>query len=296
MSKGIVNRRDKFLWDNSAKPSITDVEGSGGGGTQLKSETTPVIPYAEIYDDNGTWKAKDFYRSDFTGNYYQFENTGETPFPQAIITVQMYDMGDPMGSFTLDLREMSSDTWSLYAFGTGTATAEYYGTEQPVVTTEYEELTLGSDLSVVNGTLHGPNLSSYGKTLNVDGRYLSLYNGNNILSRVTLPIPESGLGVTTFYATDSGSNRYTLPGSAVATEIYNKLSNDEDVQIVLAKTDGSKIICRCFGFRPENEGVADAAYLFAGVLFDLAGDGVRIYTFDLMSGNSTLAIATLEVS
>ena len=45
----------------------------GGGGTLLKSETTPVIPYVGIYDDHGTWKANDFYRPDFTGNYYQFE-------------------------------------------------------------------------------------------------------------------------------------------------------------------------------------------------------------------------------
>lgn len=40
MSKGIVNRRDKFLWDNSAKPSITDVEGGGGGGGSSAGVTT----------------------------------------------------------------------------------------------------------------------------------------------------------------------------------------------------------------------------------------------------------------
>ena len=305
---------------------------SGGGGTLLKSETTPQVVTFTIFYDNGTWKTNDFYRPDFTGYYYEVEKTGATAFPQEIITVQMYDMGDPMSTFTLDLRDMPAGSTTFYVYGTGVDTVEYYGTEAPVVTTEYDELTLGSDLSVSNGTLHGPNLSSYGKTLDIDGRYLSLKNGNTFLSGVNLPnpdlslygsslsisgqnlslvnhdgntlntvlIPSSGggssAGVTTYYANFSSGFSYLLSSDSVATEIFRKLDNDEDVQIVLAKTNGSKIICRCFGFRPYDEDIADAAYLFASVMYDLGADGIKIYSFDLMSGNRTLAVATLDVS
>lgn len=161
-----------------------------GGGTLLKSETTPQIVTINIFYDSAisTWTTDDFYRPDFTGYYYQVEEIDGTPFPQEIITVQMYDMGDPMTTFTLDLREMPAGIDTFYVFGTGVDTVEYYGTEAPVVTTEYDELTLGSGLSVSNGKLNGPNMTLYGKTLNLsNGKYLSLKNGEYILSEVTLP-------------------------------------------------------------------------------------------------------------
>lgn len=139
-----------------------------------------------------------------------------------------------------------------------------------------------------------PDLSDYGKTLAISGQDLSLKNGNTVLSTVTLPGGGGGgssAGVFT-YTANFVNNGYYLDSPAVATEIFNKLNNNEDVQIVLAK-DGNKYIARCTGYdkgiwdEEEQEWMSDPSYHFSCIVYDLR---FLVLAFDISSGNTYLDI------
>lgn len=167
----------------------------------------------------------------------------------------------------------------------------------------------GRDLSLKNGntilstvTLPTPDLSTYGQTLAISGQDLSLKNGNTVLSTVTIPSGGGGssAGVSTYTATfNTYWNSYRLDSAAVATEIYGKLNNNEDVQIVLAK-DGNKYIARCVGYyKGEMEGeeyIEDPCYYFTAVINDLPRGELIAITFDLHSGSASLAITDTVIS
>lgn len=286
----VLSEQDIFSLYESTDPTIDP------GYYQIDTSTYP-------YPTIPLWG-----RSLLVGEFYKLEVVNNDF--SAFGIVQAVEENDSSITFTINcsgVEEVIYTSEYLYIQVDSINGSEYVCTgykELPGEHTYYERpIKVGDNLSIENNTLKAtqPDISHCGKTLAISGQDLSLKNGDAILSTVTLPSGGGGssAGVSTYTANFSSGNAYQLASSAVATEIYDKLNNNEDVQIALVK-NGSKHIARCFGYfkgiMEEDEWSENPCYYFSCIVDDLPLGSLLIETFDLYSGNVTLAITSHNLS
>ena len=317
--------KDPYIRDEAGIKAIVDSSkvfgktlGTANGKIQLKngnkvlSEVGVFEPYTETQvqisggSEIDTFTIPNTYNgSDMSGpfeveKYYHFWSYGGDISAYDTLTV-VNDFYNPTTTLKIDCSNINDDIDNIYfkvtAINGGIVSAIGYAS-QPTEKVYYNKaIKLGSNLTIVDDTLNtsAPDLSDYGKTLAISGQNLSLKNGDTVLSTVTIPSSGGGggssAGVSTYTANFS-NNAYYLDSSAVATEIFNKLNDNEDVQIVLVK-DGNKHIARCTGYskgvwdEDEQEWMTDPSYHFSCIVYDLS---FIVIAFDLSSGDNFLDI------
>ena len=222
MSKGIVNRRDKFLWDNSAKPSITDAK-----GTVIKSTATVKNLGVYYYAGMGEWYINtDYSDAIVEGDVYKMSViSGFTPIPTqstmylsnpdtgAICTIDLTQCTDSSNGVYIKVTSVSGDESTAVYLPGGSGSIEYteleigsgikvedgkLATISPTIATPSADDT-GKMLVATNGNyvLQHPN---FGNALDLDGQNLSLMNGNIALSTVSL----GGTKIPAYSSADSG--------------------------------------------------------------------------------------------